>query len=166
MRPKWILLIFIIFPSISFGADTTECIDGDCLENGWVTKNSVGRTQQVIKCSFFDCKSGGWEIYRDEWDVFPLKEIRCDFMDCFRDGWKEYVYRTGRLIQIAECVQQDCLRYGWDVRQNGRVVIQTRCESWDCPGQGWYTRNYVRNQSELIRCTNGKCFENGWKIYP
>ena len=124
----------------------TRCTEGDCLHEGWVTRDMINNYST---------------------------EVVCDRDGCFNEGWSEYVVHTGQRVSQVDCgfgediegeEIQDCLQFGWTMDIVNQPTQSIVCLDDNCSENGWSIYLGRRQAAEVV-CTSASCFEKGWRVF-
>lgn len=172
-----ILVLFVLFitgisHATAYAATEVQCVEGDCLRNGWWTHDQItGQTLEVF-CFNDDCAENGWEVVSGRGQL--QNTIDCYGEGCFSSGWMQYD-AVGRPVFEVRCAparenqsretEMSCLNKGWITDNLRGWQAITRCIADDCKKRGWRTR-YPDGRREEVRCFKGGCFTSGWALRP
>ncbi|MBX7231544.1 MAG: hypothetical protein K1X29_05610 [Bdellovibrionales bacterium] len=62
------------------------------------------------------------------------------------------------------CINNNCLKEGWDTTLQNGVRIETRCLDQSCDVHGWYESSTGKNPTLQAVCESNGCFEAGWSL--
>lgn len=151
----------------AFGVVTadTNCLNGGCLQSGWVTRDFQRGVSTYIRCTHQDCMTYGWTVESPQQGAYQTTYCRAG--GCFDEGWDTYDDRSGQYLGGVACTASPyagpaCLTGGWVDRPQFSPPVYSTCVGYDCAVYGWHVSG--PNFSQEVSCMRGGCFERGWIV--
>ena len=136
----------------------TKCNNQDCFTWGWTTTSPDSDYYLQAQCKENDCQNLGWQSLDNRSSEYNVK---CKVGGCFVKGWVsvERAEKGALRIDIVNCKNDDCLTYGWTIK-NGFSEGDVTCKNENCREFGGFS--FWRGLHSETTCINSSCYSNGW----